>query len=458
MERIKTAIPKEIISKILEKEENRVGNNTTRFYSYIEQQRGTAAISIVAVKDGKKFEGKKKRTKFLKKVVVFVQGEKYCYCKDIIFKQIAGYLAYFNKENELDAFNKGMIINQYEDKYWESGYLNYWRIYNSYRVLNPEYLTTIDKFKYCAWDGNGDLFDYLNSYAEKPELEYISKIVGSKFALSKAFLKKIDSDKNFVKWLIENKDSIDSSVEIPVVLMAYRKNYSISRAVIEYACRKFFIKKKDSCYGYAHYSLLQELYHKSNEEEKCKIRKYIVRNEISPHHYEDYLKALDELGINRKDTKNAFPKNWAYWSSVRFNQAETLRAKKDAKNRRKLLKEFKIVVKKYESLSYKGDLYSVIIADSPATLVKEGSCLHHCVGNGDYAQRVRKEESLILLIRRKSEMNTPFATAEYSIPQKRILQCYGAHDKRPPQDVIDFVDKWAKIAKQKVEAIQRKVA
>lgn len=458
MEKIKTAIPEEIISKILEKEESRVGNNTTRFYSYIEEQCGTAAISIVAVKDGKKFEGKTKRTKFLKKVIVFIQGAKYCYCKDVIFKQIAGYLAYFNKENKLDAFEKEIIINQYEEEHWESGYLNYWRIYNSHRVLNPEYLTTIDKFKYCAWDGNGDLFDYLNNYAEKPQLEYISKIVGSKFALSKAFLKKIDSDKNFVKWLVKNKDGIDSSIEIPAVLMAYTKNYSVSRAAIEYACNKFFRKKKDSCYGYVHYSLLQELYHKSSEEEKRKIWKYIVRNEISPHHYEDYLKALDELGIDKKDTKNAFPKNWAYWSGVRFNQSETLRAKKDAKNRRKLLKEFNVVVKKYGGLSYNGDLYSVIIADSPETLVVEGSCLHHCVGNGDYAQRVRKEESLILLVRRKSEINTPFVTAEYSIKQKRILQCYGAHDKRPPQDVIDFVDKWSDMVKRKVEAIQRKVA
>ena len=96
----------------------------------------------------------------------------------------------------------------------------------------------------------------------------------------------------------------------------------------------------------------------------------------------------------------------------------------------------------------------VVIAKTPNDLVLEGRALNHCVGKMNYDQKFIREESLIFFIRDKNNIDTPFVTMEYSLKDKKILQCYGDHDSKPDEKVLDFAYKvWLPYANRKIKKI-----
>ena len=102
------------------------------------------------------------------------------------------------------------------------------------------------------------------------------------------------------------------------------------------------------------------------------------------------------------------------------------------------------------------DAYICIIAKSPAELIKEGNTLHHCVGRMGYDQKMVREESLIFFIRTVAEPDKPFVTIEYSLSQKKVLQCYGDRNHRPDETVMDFVNKkWLPFANKQLNKIKK---
>lgn len=108
---------------------------------------------------------------------------------------------------------------------------------------------------------------------------------------------------------------------------------------------------------------------------------------------------------------------------------------------------------KYKGMQYTG-MYCVIIAKSKTDLEIEGKVLQHCVGRMNYDVRMAEEKSLIFFVRNAEEPNMPYVTLEYSLLQKRVVQCYGAHDSRPSQVVLDFVyNKWQPYATEQLEHV-----
>lgn len=73
----------------------------------------------------------------------------------------------------------------------------------------------------------------------------------------------------------------------------------------------------------------------------------------------------------------------------------------------------------------------------------------------NYDQRFVREESLIFFVRNIETPNVPFVTLEYSLKNKKVLQCYGAHDHRPDDNVLEFVNKkWLPFANRQLKKIQ----
>lgn len=102
------------------------------------------------------------------------------------------------------------------------------------------------------------------------------------------------------------------------------------------------------------------------------------------------------------------------------------------------------------------DAFIVIIAQSPKDLIREGDTLHHCVGRMGYDQKFVREETLIFFVRNAEEPDTPFVTMEYSLSQKRVLQCYGNRNSRPNDNVMEFVNKkWLPFAKRQLNKINK---
>ena len=128
---------------------------------------------------------------------------------------------------------------------------------------------------------------------------------------------------------------------------------------------------------------------------------------------------------------------------------------KDTEERKALYEKFSAVASKYLGLEYdKKSVYIAIIAQKPSDLTREGELLHHCVGRMGYDQKFAREESLIFFIRTREQPDVPLVTVEYSLKNKKVLQCYGDHDSRPNESIMQFVNKkWLPYANRKLKQI-----
>ncbi|HIV00282.1 MAG TPA: PcfJ domain-containing protein [Candidatus Stercoripulliclostridium merdipullorum] len=182
---------------------------------------------------------------------------------------------------------------------------------------------------------------------------------------------------------------------------------------------------------------------------------YIRSQNTNPYSYRDYLRACNYLGLDMTENKNRFPHDFKRWHDIRIDEYNTAKALKDEQERKALYDRFAAVASKYLGLEYdKKSVYIAIIAQKPSDLIHEGELLHHCVGRMGYDQKFAREESLIFFIRTKEQPDVPFVTIEYSPAQKRILQCYGDHDSKPTEEVINFVHKkWLPYANRKIKQL-----
>lgn len=182
---------------------------------------------------------------------------------------------------------------------------------------------------------------------------------------------------------------------------------------------------------------------------------YLSKQRTNAYSYLDYWKACNELGLDMTEEKNRYPHDFKRWHDIRADEYKSLKAKIDAEKRNALYEKFAAVASKYLGLEYnKKSVYMAIIAQKPSDLTREGELLHHCVGRMGYDQKFAREESLIFFIRTKEEPEKPLVTVEYSLKNKKVLQCYGDHDSKPDDCVMEFVNKkWLPYANRKLKQI-----
>lgn len=60
--------------------------------------------------------------------------------------------------------------------------------------------------------------------------------------------------------------------------------------------------------------------------------------------------------------------------------------------------------------------------------------LHHCVGGDNYLEKHNRQESIILLLRFKEDIEIPYITVEMNPHTYKVKQWYGAHDKKPDEE------------------------
>ena len=164
--------------------------------------------------------------------------------------------------------------------------------------------------------------------------------------------------------------------------------------------------------------------------------------------------ACEYLGVDLSLDKNRYPHDFKTWHDIRTNEYRSEKAKRDEENRKHFYENFRAVANKYGVLQYEKIGFVCIIAKSPNELKEEGSTLHHCVGSMGYDQKFVDEKSLIFFIRTKEQPNKPLVTVEYSIKDKKVLQCYGEHNSKPSEEILSFVNqKWLPYAKRQMKQI-----
>ena len=421
IEKIKP-IPKYIIALIrkADKQNNITVPGHNRFYSYLTKNDGELVKVTVAVKE--------KRNKwYCKQVAVHGVHSEKCFVKDMNFTYIAGYTVGWHSE----GLSKYPNWYEYGEWGWTSD-----DMFDPYApIVNREYiLEKFPEYKYSAIDRYTgiDVFKYLRLFEQYPQIEYLTKLGLHNLAMSKQILKKCGQDKRFCKWLAQNRSTLNkSSLYIPVVLQAYKKNRNVLEVQTYYSAK--LKMSKDTALQPLRIAFKKDLE---------KFFHYLAKQNTNAYSYLDYWKACNELGLDMTEEKNRYPHDFKRWHDIRADEYNSLKAKIDAEKRKALYEKFAAVAEKYLSLQHaKRSAFICVIARSPADLIREGEALHHCVGRMNYDQRMVREESLIFFVRAKDSPDIPLVTLEYSPRSHKVLQCYGEHDHKPSEDVLHYVNK-----------------
>lgn len=408
------AIPREIKAKIkaIDEKHWNFGTHHTRWYAYIDTNAGELVKVTCAVRGGDK-----KKWEIMQTAIHGVDTEKKCFVNNMKFTYVGGYHAEWGCPTE----------------WWEAEG-NFFDV-DVYSIVNCEKVFEYEQYKYCAYDFNitHDVIKYLRMYREYPEIEYLVKANLSMYWDSKMLLNALRKDKNFRKYIMEN------NVEKPIVMMnAYKNGISIEEARAEEHFRR---------QGYA---VLAKTY----KGECLKMMKYVSEKHIGYATLKDYVNACNALGIDMTDTKNRYPNDFQHWHGVRIDEYATAKAMKDAEERKEFYAQFAAVAEKYLSMQESKDGYAIVIARSPAELIKEGEALHHCVGQMGYDQKVVRGESLIFFVRKAENIEDPFVTMEYNLKRNDIAQIHAKNNTAPSQEVKNFVfGKWLPRAKKKLRKI-----
>lgn len=425
-------VPKYIVKRIKKADEmqNPKPIGTTRYFSYLTKNDGELVKVTVAVRHCR---GKW----YYKQVAVHGVHSDKCFVKDMAFYFIGGYITGWYSEG-LTRYEKW-----YESKEWgwaEDKYFN-----PVAPVVNKEFIDKFSEYKYSAYSlCNMEIIRYLRTYEKYPQAEYLLKAGLSNLVSSKQILEKAGKDKKFRKYLYRNADEISKNYYyIQSILKAYRTSKSLRQVQDYEEAKKNLISSK--------YDDIKELF----KSELNEYFDYIAKNNTSNSTYRDYLHACNYLGIDMTQKKNRFPHDFMRWHDIRIDEQRTKRAMEDEEKRKGLYEQFTEVAAKYTPLQRLGKgVFICIIAKSPAELIREGEVLHHCVGKMNYDQKFIREESLIFFIRSKETPDIPLVTVEYSLSQKKVLQCYADSDTRPSADIENFVYKeWLPYANRKLRKI-----
>ena len=406
----------------------------TRFYSYLTKNDGEIVKVTVAVKT-------RYKQWLYKQVAVHGLNSDICYVKDMVFYHISGYQVGWYEQGTQNA------PRWYESTEW--GYADDKYFDPFAPVVNSEYLDKFPKYKYSAVNlyKGVDVLKYLRFYEKYPQIEYLMKAKLDGYTFSKQILQEIGKNKRFAKWLMKNRAELSKDeYYVDVIMRSFKTGKPIADVQ---AYRKYRMKlSKETAL-----KELRTLF--KNDLEKFVF--YLRKQEINPYSYQDYLHACQYLGLNMIEDKNRYPHDFKRWHDIRIDEYNTLKFKRDEEKRKEFYAKFAAVANKYLNLEYNDkSAYMSIIAKKPSELITEGEALDHCVGRMNYDQKFAREETLIFFIRNISSPDIPFATVEYSLEKHKILQCYGYHDTKPDDGVIEFVNKkWLPYANRKVRKIQK---
>lgn len=433
-------IPNYIAKKIRDKDKKFKGCYYVRFYAYLAKMKGELVKITVACKNYKKLW-------FCKQVAIHGVDSDNGLVRDLEYTLMGYSVGWY--ELGLSKQRK-----RFEDGKWYSCEYKY---YNpTAEVINKSYALKFEKFKYCAINKYDyyDVLKYLRVYKQYPQAEYFIKIGLGHLATNKLLLRKAGKDKAFRKWLIQNAKLLRNEYgRLPyfsakVILASYKTNTPL---IDEYR-----LEQKTN-------ELLNNYYYK---ETICKVidhkeipafLKYVEEHNVNISSYADYVKACEYLEMDMTLSKNRYPHDFQRWHDIRIDEYRTAKALKDEEERKELYAKFADVAEKYSPLQrYKEDTFIAVIAKSPNDLIHEGDVLNHCVGRMNYDQKFAREESLIFFIRNASEPDTPFVTVEYSLKNKKVLQCYGENDRKPNDSVLEYVNKkWLPFANRQLKKIQQ---
>lgn len=313
-------------------------------------------------------------------------------------------------------------------------------------IVNREWL---EPMRYWADEGiSMPLKDYLQS--GKIRAEFIERLMKSKLYKLATDLAKntygflVDWDKTELKKALGISKSLfnwaqESNAtgnEMRILQDATETNYGLSdEEIIEIAKSKIMPRElKEVCVGN---KLIKTLHYLQKAAGYKNIKERFE-------HYRDYLGLAKQLQYDLDNDTVRYPKDVKAAhdkASSEFNIAEM-----DEKIKKAILKYpgISYVRENLEKdFGYKDKKYEIVAPENAGDIIEEGRILHHCVGGDGYLSKHNTGKSFILFLRKMSEPDERYYTIEIDPATLRILQYYGAYDKKPDKEQIDkFLNKW----------------
>lgn len=167
--------------------------------------------------------------------------------------------------------------------------------------------------------------------------------------------------------------------------------------------------------------------------------------------YFDYIRMRKEAGYDLHNSIYLFPRdlNIAHGEMV-----EEINKDKIKERNAEISLRYPDIERNYRKLCYRysckvGD-YLIRPARDAAEITREGRFLHHCVGSDNYLSKHNRGESYILFLRKQAESEKPYVTIE--IKGERIVQWYGAYDKKPDATIIaELLRQYTRELKERAE-------
>lgn len=353
-----------------------------------------------------------------------LQAEKQVLLCNIENSMYCGRSVYYGGSGWCNDHNQGFVYTA-SNKSWYFG---------EYKMYDEQEIIDMLNIHYCQWFTakkseflQMTFFDYICAYLDEPKIEYLVKAdliqfvhVYKRLNFKAKSLDKIFKINNYWTKYITKLEYTD-------LLLIRNKNHKINTYDDLIKVRKI-------------------MYMESNKSEKKYTRRYarpcmldfiskLDRQTLVD--YEDYLRMCDESGIEITNSVVCSQK----WKEEHDRLAELAMIKNDKKTYLKTFNAYKELLKYVFS---ENDLV-IVPCEKVSELETESNELNHCVKT--YAKRYMKRETNIMFIRNIKNVTRPYVTLEFV--GKKVIQCRCSNNKKPNDNVVDFVNNWCKNFKLK---------
>lgn len=164
--------------------------------------------------------------------------------------------------------------------------------------------------------------------------------------------------------------------------------------------------------------------------------------------YWDYLQMAEARGSNVREEVIYRNRRWEHFHDQYVEERRLEEERQERKRNRAKWAKWKGITKDWKRnkriFAWEGDGYVVLVPKTPEEINEEGRRQHHCVGAQDeYKTKMAARKSYILFLRHKEKPEEPYYTIEAT--EQRVLQAYGAYDRKPDWTEVDGVLKdWMK--------------
>lgn len=388
--------------------------NRTRFYKYLLPAGNDMEVHTVAVKT-KRYG----TLSVVKEVVRASVDDLWQHVKDLACLRMGGYTVDWSPE-KVGRPHQWSYNGRWESEAW--GRRCKWKI--NCRVINPEALQQHPRFKYCSWMPEcGDILDYLKAYVHHPKIELLSKIGAGRFGTKTGFVSQLERDKGLMRFFQANLPDIkESQRTVDVIRLAYKSGITMDEADTR-------IKARHAFKGMGLPSSVDAVKALNFVRYKSKWQ------------YCQYLRNCVTLGMDLADTKVTFPKQFKQRQTIVNDRIAEIERRKNAEQAKAMDAQIAAIAKKFARFEKARGVYRLLLPRKAAELKREGQRLHNCLGDGHYAAKMARGETLIAFIRHSRKPGAAFVAVEFSPSDRKVLQCYGDKNQKPPAPVLKFVAK-----------------